>query len=76
MQTNCGQQRDQHANAIKWVDPCWLGWCELELLLKSPYPQADYGSMIIPDKLLSKVFGHKMYKFLQNWPPRIGIFTL
>ena len=30
-----------------------LGWCELEFLLKSPNPQADKGSMIIPEQLLS-----------------------
>ena len=45
-----------------------LGWCELELLFKSPNPQADYGSMIIPEQLLLQVFGHRMYQFLQNWP--------
>ena len=55
---------------------CLLGWCEFELLLKSQNPQADYGSMIIPEQVLSKVFGHKMYQFLQNWPQRISIFTL
>ena len=55
---------------------CTLGWCELERLLKRRNPQAYYGSMTIPEQLLSKVFGSKMYKFLQNWPQRIGIFTL
>ena len=37
-----------------------LGWCELELFLKSPSPQADYSSMIIPEDLdfLTKVQVH------------------
>ena len=55
---------------------CTLGWCELELLLKRPNPQAGYGSTIINEQLLSKVFGHKMNQFLRNWPQRIGVFTL
>ena len=33
-----------------------VGCCELELLSRSPNPQADYGSMIIHEQLLSKVF--------------------
>ena len=57
-------------------DICILGLCELELLLKSHDQQADYGSMIIPEQLLSKVFGQKMDQFWQNWPQRTGIFTL
>ena len=52
-----------------------LGWSEIKLLLKIQNFPADYGSMIIPDHLLPKVFGHRMYKFLQNWSQRIGIFT-
>ena len=34
---------------------CIVGWCELELLLKSPNPQANYGSLIIPEQLLSTI---------------------
>ena len=47
---------------------CTLGWCELKLYLKNRNPQADYGSMFVPEKLLSTVFGHRMYQFLRNWP--------
>ena len=41
---------------------CVLGWCEIKLLLKSPNPQADYGSIKIAEQLLSKVVAHRMYK--------------
>ena len=32
--------------------PSALGWCEIELLVKSQNPQAVYDSLIIPEKLL------------------------
>ena len=53
-----------------------VGWCEIKLLLKSQNRQADYGSMSIPEQLLSKVFGHRMYNFLQNLPQLFNISTL
>ena len=56
---------------------CVLGWSEIKLLLKSKNFQAYYGSMIIPEQLLSIIFGHRMFHFfLQKWHQRIGIFTL
>ena len=45
---------------------CIVGWCEIKLLLKSQNPQEVYGSLIIPEQRLSKVFGHRMYQFLRN----------
>ena len=52
--------------------PYILGWREINLLLKSQNSQADDGSMTIPDQLSPKVFGHRMYQFLRNWPQQIG----
>ena len=43
-----------------------VGMSEIKLLLKSKNFQADYGSMIIPEQLLTKVVGHRINQFLQN----------
>ena len=45
-----------------------LEWSEIKLLSKSKNSQAGYGSMIIHEQLLSKVFGHGLREslFLHN----------
>ena len=49
---------------------CWdnvhKGRSEVKLLLKNKNSQADYGSMSIPEQLLSTVFDYRMYHFLQK----------
>ena len=42
---------------------------------KYPYMdicETDYGSISIPEQLLSKVVGYMVHHFVQNWPQRIS----
>ena len=42
---------------------CGVGWSEVKILLKSQKSLADYGLMIIPESLLSRVFDNRMEIF-------------
>ena len=55
---------------------CIIGWCEIKLLLKSQNLQAVYGSFIIPEQLLSTVFGHRMYQFFAKLSSQNKFFSL
>ena len=45
----------------------------MKLWLKSPNPQVEYGSMSIPEQLLTKDVGQSMHQFLEIFLEELAI---